>query len=426
MKLRNICRFAVDGIIARKKTFLFTIIILVTAMVMMNLTILQVDSIYYTKLIIQDAFNENLSDLYYIKTSEDLENDYINFIQEVIREDNIDAYGFYRYDYNTFEELKSNAEYLELVDEKNVSEDNMAEEGSAEVLCMDASLIPICNIYDTEGDRIKSDDMDGYIPIYIGYNYKDIIPVGTILTGKKMVNVDNKFTYVEIQYKVKGVLRENSKWLENINIEVMSNSISLDNLFVTFQEFDLTGSMGRFLYTVKDDSYADNMLDTVFDAAGNNGLVVKAWSVENEINYNVKDDMESIKVYIVLAVFITLISVLATSSISSVSVLLRKKDYGIMYANGLRKADVRKIVLVENIIKILISFIMTQCYILYELFMTYGGRNQLGLETQLYLQFRMTIYQMLGIAVVILAVASIVPLCIVNRLKVTELIGGND
>lgn len=426
MKLRNICRFAVDGIIARKKTFLFTIIILVTAMVMMNLTILQVDSIYYTKLIIQDAFNENLSDLYYIKASEDLENDYINFIQEVIREDNIDAYGFYKYAYNTFEELKSNAEYLELIAEKNVSEGNMAEEGSAEVLYMDASLIPICNIYDTEGDRIKSDDMDGYIPIYIGYNYKDIIPVGTILTGKKMVNVDNKFTYVEIQYKVKGVLRENSKWLENINIEVMSNSISLDNLFVTFQEFDITGSMGRLLYTVKDDSYAGNMLDAVFDAAGNNGLLVKAWSVENEINYNVKDDMESIKVYIVLAVFITLISVLATSSISSVSVLLRKKDYGIMYANGLRKADVRKIVLVENIIKILISFIMTQCYILYELFMTYGGRNQLGLETQLYLQFRMTIYQMLGIAVVILAVASIVPLCIVNRLKVTELIGGND
>ena len=97
-----------------------------------------------------------------------------------------------------------------------------------------------------------------------------------------------------------------------------------------------------------------------------------------------------------------------------------------MYANGMSMQDVRKIVITENIVKILVSFILSQLYILYDLFMNYSGRNEIGLSNLLYIQSKVTVYQMIGIASIVLIISVIVPLYMINRLKITEMIGAND
>ena len=79
MKMKNIYKFAIDGMIDRKKTFIYTLIILIMSMVMMNLVLLQVDNLYYLKLRLNDSFDKNLSEVYYVSTAEDIDETYRSF-----------------------------------------------------------------------------------------------------------------------------------------------------------------------------------------------------------------------------------------------------------------------------------------------------------------------------------------------------------
>ena len=140
----------------------------------------------------------------------------------------------------------------------------------------------------------------------------------------------------------------------------MNSVIDLDNKFVAIQPYNSEDNMGRCLYTLKGDNAKKIFNKDVMKSARDNKLLVKANTVKEEVSNTIKSDIKELKVYIVFAVFIILVSVLAISSISTVSLLLRKRDYGIMYANGMSMQDVRKIVITENIVKILVSFILSQ------------------------------------------------------------------
>jgi ABC-type antimicrobial peptide transport system permease subunit len=255
---------------------------------------------------------------------------------------------------------------------------------------------------------------------------RNVIPVGTVLSSYKRIKVNNRFQKEKIKFKVIGILKKDSKWLEDINIEVMNSVIDLDNKFVAIQPYNSEDNMGRCLCTLKGDNAKKIFNKDVMKSARDNKLLVKANTVKEEVSNTIKSDIKELKVYIVFAVFIILVSILAISSISTVSLLLRKRDYGIMYANGMSMQDVRKIVITENIVKILVSFILSQLYILYDLFMNYSGRNEIGLSNLLYIQSKVTVYQMIGIASIVLIISVIVPLYMINRLKITEMIGAND
>lgn len=427
MKMKNIYKFAIDGMIDRKKTFIYTLIILIMSMVMMNLVLLQVDNLYYLKLRLNDSFDKNLSEVYYVSTAEDIDETYRSFIESIVKDKYIDCYGFYRYKSHVFYELENNIDYIKIVKDKYGDDKNYINENQAQVLYIDNTLSSMCNIYDTNGNRITNKiTNEEYIPLYIGNNLRNVIPVGTVLSSYKRIKVNNRFQKEKIKFKVIGILQKDSKWLEDINIEVMNSVIDLDNKFVAIQPYNSEDNMGRCLYTLKGDNAKKIFNKDVMKSARDNKLLVKANTVKEEVSNTIKSDIKELKVYIVFAVFIILVSVLAISSISTVSLLLRKRDYGIMYANGMSMQDVRKIVITENIVKILVSFILSQLYILYDLFMNYSGRNEIGLSNLLYIQSKVTVYQMIGIASIVLIISVIVPLYMINRLKITEMIGAND
>ena len=133
---------------------------------------------------------------------------------------------------------------------------------------------------------------------------------------------------IEVRLKELGI--------KTYNIDL--NDIGVDHVFLICEYRNK--KMMRFL------------IDPTFEqfTRRDNKLLVKANTVKEEVSNTIKSDIKELKVYIVFAVFIILVSILAISSISTVSLLLRKRDYGIMYANGMSMQDVRKIVITENIL----------------------------------------------------------------------------
>lgn len=211
-----------------------------------------------------------------------------------------------------------------------------------------------------------------------------------------------------------------------MTIESMSNCINLDSSFVTFKSYNINEKKDRCFYVVNNQKNVEGAIDLMNKSAAINNLNMKIATVDDDVNKKLKSDIEDMKVYIVLATFITFMAILSNSAMSTVAILLRKKDFGVLYVNGISRKDVRRIVLCENIIKIAISIIISFCYVYYSLFMNYGGRNPVMLENLLYVQTRMTIFEIMGIGILILFISSMVPLLIIRKLNVIELIGGND
>ncbi len=428
MRLKNICKFAIDGIIVRKKTFIFAIIMLVTSIVMINLTFLQINSAFFLKLKIEDVLNEKMPNIIYSYCDENFNKSYISFLENMKRQEYVESYGFYRYEYNQFNELQNNEQFLKLYKKNNKYMDDMSEDAknSVQVLYIDDTLAELCDIYDINGNKITYKSKDEYIPIYVGYDYRNIIDVGSIITSKTMVKKNNKFVYEKIQFKVQGILKKESYWLEDMTIESMSNCINLDSSFVTFKSYNINEKKDRCFYVVNNQKNVEGAIDLMNKSVAINNLNMKIATVDDDVNKKLKSDIEDMKVYIVLATFITFMAILSNSAMSTVAILLRKKDFGVLYVNGISRKDVRRIVLCENIIKIAISIIISFSYVYYSLFMNYGGRNPVMLENLLYVQTRMTIFEIMGIGILILFISSMVPLLIIRKLNVIELIGGND
>jgi ABC-type antimicrobial peptide transport system permease subunit len=125
---------------------------------------------------------------------------------------------------------------------------------------------------------------------------------------------------------------------------------------------------------------------------------------------------------VLLAVMFTFFSILSVSSSETVSILFRRPEYGIMYANGMSTADIIKMVVAENILVVVAAFIVA-----------YGWESYVLLkDTSPFRAIRVSIHKelvsvyLLAVAAIIVAISCIVPVSIIKRLKPVELIKGRE
>ena len=121
-----------------------------------------------------------------------------------------------------------------------------------------------------------------------------------------------------------------------------------------------------------------------------------------------------------IAIIITIATVLVSICTQSVTIIDSMNVYGIMYANGVTRKDVTLMLVLENLVKFILSIItayaFARCYYSLAFDETVTFSNELAVLNSI------VIYQVIGIGLLVMVASTIVPLIIINRNTPSKLI----
>lgn len=421
MKLKNVIIFIFDNIIFRKKTFLFSIVLFGVSFTLIGSILSEYNENKIVEYRVKECFDSNTSKIRSINLIDENTSEYNKFTQKVSEIKEIDHIGNYKYTYINFKELSNNINIKQINVECNKNEPRLSRRELTKVLEIDDTFIDLCNIKDDKGKQLRA--LNDEVAIYVGKDFEEYLHMGMKLT------YEDKRNKREYKCRVLGVLKENTKWLNEDFLNGVSEELgdNLNNKIVMIKKFDSKENMGVFYFTIDKEKNNEYVYEKI-------RKLYKKYNVHsaNDIKKNIlelirekrKDDMMRISSLIIMVVLVTLISILSTSSMAIVSIISRKRIYGILYTCGICKKDLVKIISGENFIKVFIGVIVGNIYNGLSVILDYQGYAD-RIQTLLYIQFRITIWELIIMGIIIFILSTFVPLVILKRMSPSEMIGGN-
>lgn len=293
----------------------------------------------------------------------------------------------------------------------SIKEDNGQKQ---DVLYLDQTTSEICLLRDTAGERITlTEDMcDGQVwPVYIGYNLQNKWSVGDVITD----------SYQNRQFEVKGVLEQGSSWIGFPILGTVSGTVSLDQYIVcphpaaadtdSLDLFFMNSYNGHFIRTDKENMEA--VKQDVRRIADECGVILYCQSIDEIITRYRQDNREVFDAIGILCIFTLLIAVCAIGAASLADVCSRQYDFGIMYIQGVSSIQIYGMILLEVLIKLVLSG---------SLAVAYYARTLINEER--YVHTHMVMPQIVCIIFVLAGAVSYISYRGVLKHKMTDYIGG--
>lgn len=377
-------------------------------------------SLYTQVYMVKDTFKDSMIDNIYtlkIVNTKDNQAETITNVKNFVSSLDEEIYtGAFYETGEYFNELESNSEYIRKNQTiyKNTYRENSPE--ISEVIYVDAQLF---NMIDTNITASMFEiSNDEYLPVYVGYEYKNILPLETVLT---LSRTDQK-------YIIKGYI-QNEKWLNNDDF-ISFAPISLDNKFIIpFSELDKKDNITQestngkiFIYLGNNENNINKYIQEINTYAEENGIKLNITSVNELIDDYKNANQNIINSNIFLAIMVSVCAITSIISTISILVLMRKKEYGIKIAFGYTK---------KKIIFSLITEVITLefCSALISYLMIYlKTLNDKSIFNEVYLQTlgsSSIIYMIIMLLVVCLLIL-ILPLIIINHYEPSDLIRGGE
>ena len=257
----------------------------------------------------------------------------------------IDAAGEWHVLGCTLESLSS----LREIQQNHVQEEMNYEMGYLETIDLDATAwgmfrFSLCEGMEP-GEVAYEQDMN---VLYLGYQYKDKIPVGTVFSDETG------------DYVVAGILDRGctipDESLHLLSKFSVSSAYSLDYavINVLFQDSDV----GITYFSVEDGYTFEDAADALQQLAKEKNISLTVSSIDAKLT-TVEQSLKPINQYMVQILFVIGITLcIVFTCFQTVAIILRKSEYGILYANGATTRDLVDIIIIENVIKFLISIII--------------------------------------------------------------------
>ena len=377
-------------------------------------------SLYTQVDMVKDTFKESMIDNIYtlkIVNSKDNQAETITNIKNFISSLDEEIYtGAFYETGEYFNELETNSEYIRKNQTiyKNTYRENSPE--ISEVIYVDAQLF---NMLDTNITASMFEiSNDEYLPVYVGYEYKNILSLETVLTLSR----------TNQKYVIKGYI-QNEKWLNNDDF-ISFAPISLDNKFIIpFSELDKKDNITQestngkiFIYLGNNESDKNKYIQEINTYAEENGIKLNITSV-NELIDNYKNANQNIiNSNIFLAIMVSICAITSIISTISILVLMRKKEYGIKIAFGYTKKKI-----IFSLITEVITLEFCSAFISY-LIIYLKTLNNKSVFNEVYLQTlgsSSIIYMIIMLFLVCLLIL-ILPLIIINHYEPSDLIRGGE
>lgn len=158
---------------------------------------------------------------------------YNEFLKELNDIEQISVSGTFDKINVRYKELRKDSKYKKIhkkIIEENIFT-NMSNPEFTDIIRMSSGIYDMSDI-DIELGQEYNEYSGEEIPVLVGYNYKDTVKIGQILTEEHEKNT----------YKVIGIMKKNSRWMENGNLtDVLSHItsyINLDNYFVAIYNYN--------------------------------------------------------------------------------------------------------------------------------------------------------------------------------------------
>lgn len=340
--------------LSKKKTY--TLLLFFICIIAMNTTVNSVTNTTaekYQQKILNRNISYDMNNILHIKYIEfDESQDFINkiprFIEYISSLDGVEAVGKFDSTSENFKELTKLEEFKKINEKGYMNEQYKKYPETARVLHIDEEILKLFKI---ELDRYNETDN---IPIYVSELYKDILPIGTLLTIERTNEV----------YEVMGFFPLNKKWANEDDI-IRFPMISLNEYFIApfskNDEKDILTQLCCLQNTyviISDDVNLENLKVSIEKYSSLQNFKATFNTLDEEYGLYSNEIQSFANRRTILAVFICVMASISVISAFTTNVILKQKQYGIYIANGFRKKDIIMEIGFEIAMIIIPSFII--------------------------------------------------------------------
>lgn len=391
-------------------TVLFTV-----AIVMMHLAIYQWMKSQYDILQVKQQFPDR-DNLYNIKVwlyddGEATNQGLRDFIAGLKGINGVELSGKFYLRRLVFEELMENQDFLSY--NANILANTPFQDYPSEVqlLFVDREMTSILDIQELANAKCSNK-----VPLLVGTKYKDYFQMGDIYTDSN----------TGCQYQICGVIPDGLRLPSNLLFYSPEAYQATDDILLALYEKQVDPS-GIFLSNASNSIYCktDGNMETVEEIkklAQKNFIDVDINTIDELITQYKEKNRDSLQTTALFTGMTVVSAFLAIISSSIIQIILRKQEYGILFANGVSRLESIKLIAMENGVRQGIAFLVATLYVLHRV-MEYG--------TSMYSEAvkifcNMVIARTFLIVFLLWVFSTCIPALFLNRMKTVELLGGNE
>lgn len=416
MHIKSLLGFVLEEFSRNLKQLILEIILLVSSFMLIGLVSFYGDGITYSKDSVEEIINGDISQTGELFIEIPLWNPLMKESRGVMDEINdlegvkaIGEQSVAGFEASGFEQL------IEIQQQYRNYGISYGEEyiDSLEALFISDTLLDLCDLKTVE--RIEGSGKADY-EFYLGSNFADI-PMGTVLTKKL-----GEETYT---YEVVGILEKNSYWIDpEIYTETEAGNITakicLDNLVVSANK-KTAGATG-WTVLLEDGASWEELTTEIMkleDKYNVNFRITKLESTLYDKNLSSKETTEYTRQFFPVLVFSVIIIILC---IQITNMLKRKKEYGILFSNGVSVYEICKIWMLAFLCKIAISLVFAIA--LFTGLVYVSGITPQLLEQGFIVFQHYTVWKITALSVVLYLVISVIPIIIISKMKPAQMVKG--
>lgn len=344
-----------------RKSFLWTLlmfVVCVIAMITVVTSITNATSSVFQQKVFEDYVGYDMSKvmhLHYLDTKETDEFAAIlnDFLSQINTLDGVESSGRFDQTGKYFNELKDNPDYWQINTEILQASDSkyLNVPGITRVMYVDEAVLKLMEGISAQFDENPT----GYIPLFISEAFEKILPLETKITDERTNEI----------YRVKGYIPRSLKVFDENDL-IRLPLVTLDGFFISpfppNTDLDIMSQLSCLHNTyvfLNDGADPQEVKHALSDMAKTYGIKVSGSLLSEEYADYRQEKDAFVKAQIVLAVFISIMAISSVIAVFTTNTILKKRQYGIMMANGYSRRELIMIITTESFLIVLFSGVLS-------------------------------------------------------------------
>lgn len=298
-----------------------------------------------------------------------------------------------------------------------------------EYIMTERSLLWLGNLGLDAAQITELQNYDGELcPVMVGANLALILPAGTTFS---LYGQDKDDCIVL------GILPTGAQWIKKGRIDGnMAQTTLMDDQFLVCPKqyrsmfaVESDADSPNLIYYVCEKEYQEEVRQAIYRTAAKCGYAIELKSLGDMVDearqeYGLTDNKQFIS-----AMMLMVLAVISMSIAVAATCMLRKNDFGVMYAFGISMKDIGQMIVLQNILIAVLSGIaawLVRKGEIYKMYFSRGYSSSIEVHAWYWSHNMMTPLILFGCAVVLVTASSLIPILILKREKPAEMIHQQD
>lgn len=353
MNLRKVIKLSFGEISRKKRQFFFSLILLMFGIILTGAAMYLYSATEYAAKVCDDSLSYGNAGTYYMTEvgTQFLEGNVQDFLNDMTGVEGV--CNFCSFDVSETKWIGDTKEFISLQEGLPYID---YEFNNGICYSMNADAAKLLGIELKDGVKMEDSPFETVTYLYLGEELSSI-PIGTEFTMGS-----DTFKYV-----VKGYIR---KGKTGIHHQINLVDMDLDTYYYNLDRMVIfTGALynsrllnpnveSTYFFNIEDSVDKEQVLESVDEVLKKYDLNYYVDNLEYSFEKRAKADKNIADMLIQLAVVVIISVVFIQICMQSSDIISNSRKYGIMYANGFTKADIRKIICVQNLIKLILAYVL--------------------------------------------------------------------